>query len=383
MYLSGREKDRRFERLRASLAREKMDALFVVGNQNMGGSTETGSFRYLTDYFMWARYGMLLFFREGDPLLLVGMDSQNLWARRYSWIEDVRTSFNYSETMASLMEEKRLSGGKVGIVGMDSFPASLYLVLSERFPKAEFLDATSILIGLRLEKGEEERRLMERAAQIDDQAYVEVLKHLRPGMKEFEVTGILDGYQRQNGADKTFNLISTSPFPAGPDGIPFQYLPGFPGHREIQKGDGVVLEITAAYGGYWNQLIRVVSVGEKDPRLVQLQEAVVKTMQAGLAAMQAGRKTEDFLRSMGIAAKKEGFTLTPPTGHYVGLSLMDAGAGFDEVQGQAVLAPGTALILHPAIRDAEGIQIFWGQTYFMTGRGPVSLNRTDDILMSI
>jgi Xaa-Pro aminopeptidase len=144
-----------------------------------------------------------------------------------------------------------------------------------------------------------------------------------------------------------------------------------------------VLEITAAYGGYWNQLIRVVSVGGKDPRLVQLQEAVVKTMQAGLVVMQAGRKTEDFLYSMGVAAKMEGFALTPPTGHYVGLSLMDAGAGFDEVQGQAVLTPGMALILHPAIRDAEGIQIFWGQTYFMTDRGPVPLNRTDDVLMSI
>jgi Xaa-Pro aminopeptidase len=383
MYLSERERDRRFEKLRASLTREKMDALLVVGNQNMGGSTETGSFRYLTDYFMWARYGMFLFFREGAPILLVGMDSQNLWARRYSWIEDVRTSFNYSETIISLLEEKKLSKGKVGIVGMDSFPASLYLALIERFPKAEFLDATPILINLRLEKGEEERQLMERAAQIDDQAYVELLKYLRPGMKEYEVTGILEGYQRQNGADKTFNLISTSPFPKGPDGTRFQYLPGFPGDRQIQKGDGVVLEITAAYGGYWNQLIRVVSVGGKSPRLVQLQEAVVKVMQAGLAAMQAGKKTEDFLHPMRAAARKEGFEFTPPSGHYVGLSLMDAGAGFDEVQGQVVLAPGTALILHPAVRDPEGIQIFWGQTYFMTERGPVPLNRTDDILVSI
>ena len=381
MYLSRQERDRRYGMLRESLAKKNIDAILVMGNQNMGGSTETGSFRYLTDFYVIARYAVLLFFRTGEPILLLSSDSLSYWARRYSWIEDTRSSEDYPQTMAHIIEEKKLSAGKLGIVGMDSMPASFYLALKGRFPKAEFLDASSLLMKMRQVKGREECELLQKAGKINDEAYIELLKNLRPGIKEFEIAGILDGVQRKNGSDRTFNLISSGPFPTWPDGTPFHCLPGLPGLRAIEKGDCIVLEVTANYGGYWNQLIRVVTVGGTNARLAQFHKAALKAMDAGVEKMHVGLKTQDLLSAMAGAVEKEGFKLTPPNGHYCGLNLKDA--DFDHPEGQMVLAPNMASILHPTLSDAKGIEMFWGETYLTTDRGPVRLNKTDDRLTNV
>lgn len=143
MFLSKQERERRYEQLREVLAKGNVDVLLVVGNNHATGnpSFATGSFRYLTDFFIFSHYGLLLFFRTGDPIMLVPMELQETVAKKYSWVDNIRMSLNYGETVARLLEEKKLTSGKIGIVSMESMPASTYLSLREKLPKAEFLDA--------------------------------------------------------------------------------------------------------------------------------------------------------------------------------------------------------------------------------------------------
>jgi hypothetical protein len=71
MYLSEQERDRRYGLVRRVMNEEGIDALLVVGNNHASGSPlfSTGSFRYLTDFFIFSLYGLLLFFREEEPLI--------------------------------------------------------------------------------------------------------------------------------------------------------------------------------------------------------------------------------------------------------------------------------------------------------------------------
>jgi Xaa-Pro aminopeptidase len=126
-----------------------------------------------------------------------------------------------------------------------------------------------MLLRQRFTKSDDERKLLKKAAELNDGAYKEVLKKLRPGMKEYEVAGIIEGFHRGHGADKTFNLVFSGPFPASKEGIPFQGLPWCPGQRAIEKGDCVHMEMTNAYGGYWNQLVRIISVGVENSALLE------------------------------------------------------------------------------------------------------------------
>jgi Xaa-Pro aminopeptidase len=192
---------------------EGIDALLLVGNNHASGSVlfSTGSFRYLSDFFIFSLYGLLLFFREGEPIMLVPMELQEAMAKKYSWIKDIRISFNYAETVAQILQEKGFHDRKIGVISMESLPAATYLSLQKRLPKAAFSEATSLVLPFRFIKGEEERHLMEKAGELNDGAYLEVLKQLKPGMREYEVAGIIEGYHRRKGADKTFNLVFSAP----------------------------------------------------------------------------------------------------------------------------------------------------------------------------
>ena len=353
MYLSTQEKDRRYEELRTIMEKEEIDALIVVGNTQATGNPyySTGNFRYLTDFFIFSLYGLLLFFRESDPIMLVPMELQDTFARKYSWISDVRMGLNYPETITRILAERKLAGGKIGIVSMESLPASLYLSLREKLPDANFVDAATILLPIRFIKGEEERQLLRRAAEMNDAAYREVLKQLRPGMREYEVAGIVEGYHRGNGADKTFNLVFSGAFPVTKEGAPYQGLPWCPGQRAIEKGDCVHLEMTTVYGGYWNQLVRIITVGSKNAELTRFHEAAVATTQAGVQAMKVGTLMSEAVRTMACEAEARQFKLTEPLGHFCGLDLIEARVAADS---QVVLDPGVTMILHPRIDDGKG-----------------------------
>jgi len=383
MYLSEQERDRRYQLVRKAMEEENIDALLVVGNNHASGSPlfSTGSFRYLTDFFIFSLYGLLLFFREDEPVMLVPMELQEAMARKYSWIRDVRISFSYAESVARILQEKRLQASRIGVISMESLPASTYLSLQETLPKALFSEASSLVLPLRFTKSEEERRLMEKAGELNDGAYQKVLKRLKPGMREYEVAGIVEGYHRGKGADKTFNLVFSGPFPATQDGIPFQGLPWCPGQRVIEKGDCVHLEMTTVYGGYWNQLVRIIAVDHTNAELERFHQGTVATIQSGLKTIRAGMKMSEVIPSMATTAKAHGFGLTTPMGHFVGLDLIEARVDADS---RVILEPGVAMILHPRLDDFNGRRIIlWGETYFVTEKGPIRLTQTDDTLHTV
>ena len=383
MYISKEERDRRYAALRASMAKEDMPVLLVVGNGHATGSPifSTGGFRYLTDFFIFSYYGLLLFFQNDDPIMLVPMELQDTVAKKYSWIDDIRLNINYADTVAAVLREKGLDKGNVGIISMESIPASTYLSLREKMPEAQIIDAGTALLRQRFIKSDEERKLLRRAAELNDGAYKEVLNRLKPGMKEYEVAGIIEGFHRGHGADKTFNLVFSGPFPLSPEGVPFQGLPWCPGQRAIEKGDCVHMEITNAYGGYWSQLVRIVSVGTENRALARFHEASTKIMESVVATTTVGTTTAAMVGTMAEVAKTCGFTLTEPLGHFVGLDLIEARVA---ATSDVVFTPGITAIIHPRIDDGKGANmLLWGETYFMTDGGLVRLNKTDDALHTL
>jgi Xaa-Pro aminopeptidase len=140
------------------------------------------------------------------------------------------------------------------------------------------------------------------------------------------------------------------------------------------------MEMTAAYGGYWNQLVRAVSVGAENRDLTSFHDAMLHTIQAGVSSMKPGVVTSDFVSSMDRAAKEKGFELTLPMGHFVGLDLVEARV---HPQSQQIMKPGTAVIIHPCLSDSSGIRILWGQTYLVSETGTTCMNRAGDELVVV
>jgi len=205
------------------------------------------------------------------------------------------------------------------------------------------------------------------------------LKMIRPGVTEREIIGILEGFHRGHGSDQTFNIIFSGPFPVNSKNDSAIRL-FCPSERKIEKGDIIVFEMTATYGGYWNQLVRAVSVGKENRELSQFHKASLKTIEAGVKAMRPGVRTSEFVKTIDSCVKTMGYRLNVPVGHYVGLDLVEVRVN-PEIE--LVLKAGAAAIIHPILSNADEDYMFWGQTYLIMENKTVSLNSAPDELVVV
>jgi len=377
MRLSETEKDRRLELVREWMRRDKIDALLVVGDAPCVTSKEGGNFRYLTDFFVYANYSVLLCFVEKESVLFVGSINPLYWAPKRSSVKDVRMSTDYAADIAKVLNERtQAAHGRLGLASIASLPPNSFITLRENLRNWEFIDADPILFDLRFAKSKEEQRLLKKSADLIDASFEAVKKKIKPGLKEYEIVGFLEGFHRSRGAEQTFNLISSGPFPGG-KGQGFPTLPASPSDRIIKKGDVICLEISASIMGYWNQLVREVTMG-KNPEFAAFHKALVKTVRAGAKSMKTGAKTSDFIAAMEKAATQEGFKLNPPMGHYVGLDLGEA-----SLEKPLVLKLGSAAIVHPCLSDQRGTRVFWGETYLVGEKKAACLNQPSEDLVVI
>jgi len=379
MYLSIAEKERRFSRLREEMKRADLEAILVCGNSVSVGAMSSGNFRYLTDFFVIAGDGILLFFPGSDPVMWVGNDIHQHQALRASWIKDVRISSSFGPDAVKVIKERSKGDGRLGISSLKNLPAGIYRYLHENLPSCELMDADPMLLDMRLSKSEEEQQLLKRSAEIVDAGFQVLLKSIRAEVTERELVAILEGYHRGQGCDRTFNLLSSGPFPRDKRDESAVLL-WFPSDREIKKGDVIVLEMTAAYGGYWNQLVRAVGLGGENRELSSFHHAILKCLEVGVRGMRPGVRTEDFVSAMGDEAERRGYKLTPPVGHYNGLDLVDAriNPGID-----LIAKEGASGILHPTLENGGGSRLFWGETYLILGMETIPLNATDDRLLFV
>jgi Xaa-Pro aminopeptidase len=377
MRLSETEKARRLELMKEWMRGERIDALLVVGDAPCVTSKEAGNFRYLTDFFVYASYSVLLCFAEKESVLFVPSVNPLYWAPRRSSVKDVRVSTDYASDIAKVLNEKtQVAHGRLGLASVASLPPKSFISLKEKLSNWEFIDADPIFFDLRFAKSKEEQRLLKKSAALVDASYEALKKKIKPGLKEYEIVGFLEGFHRSRGAEQTFNLISSGPFPGG-KGQDFPTLPASPSDRTIKKGDVICLEISASIMGYWNQLVREVTIG-RNPEFATFHKALVKTTRAGAESMKTGAKTSDFIAAMEKAATKEGFKLNPPMGHYVGLDLGEA-----SLEKTLVLKSGSAAIVHPCLSDQRGTRVFWGETYLVGEKKAACLNRPSEDLVVI
>jgi|SRR5208282_1696690 len=375
MDISTEEMTRRYARLLKTLSNDGFKALLVIGTANSNGNAAVygaGTFRYLSDFYIMTLYGVLVICPPHDPAMFVPTELSRERGTRVSWVKDVRHSLDYGADVAGFLEECEITDGKVGIINIESIPARLYTALCERLPEIDFVDGSSAVIPSRFIKSEEERGLIAKSAEINDQAFQKVLDEMQPGMKEFEVVNIVESCQRSLGADGLFNLISSGPFGGGTQGRARLFHAS---RREIKRGDSVSLEVSCSYGGYWSQLVRAVSVGVADPDAVQMQKAAMATLKRGLDELCVGMRVREYFDIMAKEAGLHGFKLATPMGHFVGLDLMEA--RIDDIT-DLTFEPDMAFIVHPHLIDSRGRWLLWGHTFIMTKSGAVSLHRTEE-----
>ncbi len=148
--------------------------------------------------------------------------------------------------------------------------------------EAEFVPASELLTELRAVKDADELAAMKEAQRITDEALLEILNFIRPGMTESEVAARLTYIMARKGAERN----SFDPIVAcGANGSKPHAVPG---PSVIQKGQFVTMDFGCVVGGYCSDMTRTVAIGQPSEEMELVYNTVLKAQLTGIAAAHAG-----------------------------------------------------------------------------------------------
>ncbi len=157
--LSLAERDSRWGKVRAMMARENMDVILSFSHSGWW-DTENSNGRYLSHVGGNCSPVSVVFPREGQVTALgAPAPTSDYWLKAQDWVTDVRTNFFDMTAMAmDRLDQLGFKRGRIGIAGLEDVPRQPDGLVSgrtvqrikERFPNAEIVSATALLSEARV-----------------------------------------------------------------------------------------------------------------------------------------------------------------------------------------------------------------------------------------
>ena len=193
---------------------------------------------------------------------------------------------------------------------------SLYETMVNTFPNTSWENTSMILEDLAAVKDDHELSCFRTAVEVTDKVYEEILPMLRPGYTEKQVANSLVSKYREYAEGEAYSpIVATGPNGALPHAIPTD--------REFEKGDFIVIDAAAKYGGYHADMTRTPVVGAATEKHHEIYNIVKEAQQRGCDTAKAGipckavdAATRDYIKEMGY-----GDYYTHGTGHGLGLEI--------------------------------------------------------------
>jgi Xaa-Pro aminopeptidase len=232
---------------------------------------ESANVRYLSGFWAVFDFAGVLVPREGNPILLTGGPESYDFAKQFSEIEDVRIHPMYVETAApewdkpteeinfgSIVEEfhQHFPIKTIGIADSNIIPYQIMKDLQKGAPDAEYKEAQWIINKVREIKTENEIALLKEAYRITEQAFIDSLDTIKPGVREWEIEAAWRASAYKMGAEGTsYPIWITS------GDTTFQSLCRS-SDKLIVDNSMVQITVGAKYNGYCGNFCRAVVLGE-------------------------------------------------------------------------------------------------------------------------
>jgi ectoine hydrolase len=375
------EYERRLGKVRAAMAADGLDAIFIEDPSNMA---------WLTGYDGWSFYvhqGVIVT-QTGEPIWWGrAMDANG--ARRTAWIgeDSLRpygdafvqsTERHPMQHLAALLKELGLETARIG-VEMENyyFSAKAYVTLLEELPKARIVDATALVNWQRTVKSAEEIGFMRKAARIAEKMVDGVFDRAEPGLRKNElIAGIYHDAITGVGDDWGDYPAIVPMVPSGADAsAPHLTWNG----DELREGEATFFELAGVYRRYHTPFCRTIFLGEMPEEMRLASDALVEGLEAGLDAARAGNRACDVANALGDVLAKAGIDRGARCGYPIGLSYPpDWGERTISLrpEDETVLEPGMTFHFMPGLwRAGWGIEITEPILIRESGRAECFCNR--------
>ena len=358
--LSIQERDRRYKIVRAEMAQHGIDCLLLPANTGRWEQLQ-GDSRYLTTIGGFATEVFTVFPREGEVTAYI-FNRAAWWKQAQKWVADVRDGRNrWGQNAIERINELGLQKGTIGISGLAGLfrapegiiPYSSVKTIQDAFSQAKIVNATEMMQEIRAVKSAEEVSMLERSAAIVEKTIEAMVQHANPGVSEKELYGAMVHAMLANGGElPTLFFLSAGPGLTNSSFVPTDY--------RIQKGDRIIDEIEAKYGGYAAQAVCPVVIGTPDNEYQKMIDISRACFDAILGAMKPGVTFGALFDVYKRTVEEQGkgkYLWNHPMMHARGLG--DDGPAllgdkdlerFSKIQ----LQTGMTFILKPQVRPVEG-----------------------------
>ncbi len=196
---------------------------------------------------------------------------------------------------------------------------------------------------IRIIKDETELAKIAKAQQIAEEAYLETLNFLKPGVTERQIAARLEYEMKLRGAeDISFDSITIT-------GAKTSLPHGVPGDEIVREGDFFTCDFGAMYEGYHSDTTRTVAIGSATEKMREIYSVVLNAQLSALEIVKEGVAAKDVDKTARdiITQKGYGKYFGHSTGHGVGLDIHEL--PFVSTRGEAVLKEGMVITDEPGI----------------------------------
>lgn len=378
MHFTLKEREQRLGVVRSRMRAEGLDALVVFGSTSVGGQWN-GNFTYLSNYSLIFATAILVLPLEGKPAMFVPGENQWLDAQRAGWIEDTRLSARPILDACRHLKALHPPVFKIGVSSLDALPAAAFAHMKEQLPKVSFVEAMQVVVAARGVKSAEELNMARWGARVADAGWARGLQVVRTGMSERQLFAEMETVMTAEGAAGYFDMLGAGRGEGDEDPFRGFVIPST--SRQFRNGDLVLLEITPRVGGYWNQIVRLVSFGKPPASAQKAHDACLEAKHAALKHMRPGEPLSAMLLAAKEALEQHGYAMKNfGSVHTTGLDLSEL---IVMPATEAPVEPGMLITLHPMISTGDRRQLFVGETYAVTPGGYEILNHCGEEIVVI
>jgi len=318
----------RVRRLRAWQRREHLDALLVSSEVNR---------HYFTG--VRASNGALLSELPGEPVFHTDF--------RYLLVAKKRLTFMPVKNIWRPSDEAAVVAGlgrgwrRAGYEGQ--MPAARFMAWREALPHVEWVNIDQGLAELRAVKSRAEQRLMRAAAAANDEALARVLRQVRTGMTEWEISALVRREAGTLGQGEAFEAVVC----AGRNAAECHHHPGM---ARLRAGQALLIDMGVRRDHYCSDLTRTVCVGaEPAPALAEIHRVVAEANRKAIRAIRPGRRCCDIDAVARRVIERAGYgeRFGHGLGHGLGLEVHEAPSFATSCR--TVLEPGMVMTVEPGI----------------------------------
>jgi Xaa-Pro aminopeptidase len=277
----------RRRKVRAAMARAGIDGLFVTGAADVN---------YLTGYDqIWHAYLNVigLFLRADDEAsLFFDNDGHVVLQSTTPYIEEVCVmprgpAASHVPLVAEAIRGRGWAKGRIALQPWCYGPhPALLEAIGQRLAEAgaaEIADGSNLVEDVRLIKSPREVAVVREAARVADLAMAAARDALAPGLRETDVEAAMTAEMMRHGCGYPAirSMVGSGPRSGAHHGPAT--------HRRLKAGDVVHVDFCTSLHRYHVNLSRSFSVGEADPRWVDLMDRSAGCIEAVLEAVEPGQ----------------------------------------------------------------------------------------------